>query len=150
MTSIRPSAARLTTLMVALLLVLTTAPSAVAQDVSPAPTPFVPTASVGAVQFGGVLAGSERRDTSGHASLALGSTVDGLALDGLHNAFTPTEIAAFRLALPKPVAASSFRVNLVGKGADGVETIVGAGDWLFDPSWDTLTGSLPAPPPGQY
>ena len=150
MTSIRPSAARLITLVVAVLLVLATVPSAAAQDQSPAPTPFVPTASIGAVQFGGVQAASDGRDTGGHATLVLGTTVDGLSLDGLRNAFTPTEVAAFRLTLPKPVAASSFRVNLVGTGTDGVETLVGSGDWLFDPSWDTMTGSLPAPPPGEY
>ena len=125
MTSIRPSAARLMTLVVAVLLVLATVPSAAAQDPSPAPTPFVPTASIGAVQFGGVQAASDGRDTGGHATLVLGTTVDGLSLDGLRNAFTPTEVAAFRLTLPKPVAASSFRVNLVGTGADGVETLVG-------------------------
>ena len=102
MTSIRPSAARLTAMMVALLLVLATTLPAVAQDPSPQPTPFTPTASVGAVQFGGVLAASEGRDTGGHASLVLGSTVDGLTLDGLRNAFTPTENAAFRFTPPSP------------------------------------------------
>ena len=150
MTSMRTSVARLTAPMLAVLLVLTSVPAAVAQDPSVAPSPFVPTASVGAVQFGGVLAASEDRAADGDATLLLGTTVDGLALDGLRNAFTPTEVAAFRLALPKPVAASSVRVNLVGLAADGVESIVGVGDWAFDPTWDTMTGSLPAPPIGEY
>src|SRR6478736_3624055 len=129
MTSIRHSTRRLMTLAMAVLLVLATAPAAVAQDSSPAPTPFVPTASVGAVQFGGVLAATEGRDTSGSASLVLGTNLDGLSVDGLRNAFMPTENAAFRLSLPKPVAASSLRVNLVGTGVDGVETMVGTGEW---------------------
>ena len=147
MTPIRSMPVRLVTSMLALLLVFAGAPSAAAQDV--APIPFEPTASVGAVQFGGVLAESESREPDGDASLQLGTAVDGLALDGLRNAFTPAEVAAFRLSLPRPLPAASLRVNLVSIVDGQVAAVVGAGEWLFDPSWDTLTGILPAPPLGE-
>ncbi len=122
------------TLAMALLLVLATAPSAVAQDRIP-----------------GADARSCRRRRSVRSSSAASwpaptaatpaampawssaPTWTASSLDGLRNAFTPTENAAFRLALPKPVAASSLRVNLVGTGADGVETIVGTGEWAVRP-----------------
>jgi beta-lactam-binding protein with PASTA domain len=148
MTPIRRSAARLAALLSATLLLLTTIPVAIAQDETS--VPVLPTASIGAVQFGGVLAPGDGRDPGGTATLTLGTSVDGLAVDGARSAFRPDETAAFRLALPKPLVAATLHVSLVSQGADGVESIAGAGEWLMDPTWDTLTGTLPAPPPGEY
>ncbi len=145
-----PRAPRLAAWLVLLLLLVLAVPlgpGAAAQE--PSGT-LPPTASVGAVMFGGSTAKDEGRDPKGDASLTLATSLEGLLVHGPRNGFAPGEMAAFRLALPAPAAATDLTVHLVSPVGDGVEALIGTGAWVLDPAWDTVSGLIPAPPVGQH
>src|SRR5688500_10404242 len=132
----RSSARSLMAALLALLLVATGNAAGVAQSPSPAPDPGAPTVPVlGPATLGGVLAEEEGRPSDGPVALALGTSLDGLKLDGRRNAFRPDEEVAFRLELPAPVAQISLAIHLAGS-LDGAAALWSFPDLAVDPTWD--------------
>jgi beta-lactam-binding protein with PASTA domain/ABC-type amino acid transport substrate-binding protein len=125
----------------------------IARAQSPEPSPDVPAGgvvtSIGGLAYGGTLGAAEGRDPNGEPALRLGSTIDGLQLIGQRDAFAPGESISFRLEFPGAVESTTLRAHVTAAG-ETVESIVGSGDWITNPSWDTMTGVLPAPPVGNY
>jgi beta-lactam-binding protein with PASTA domain/ABC-type amino acid transport substrate-binding protein len=138
-------------LLAAALLVITAVP--ITRGQSPSTPPQVPPgeliASVGSVSWGGSVGTEETRDPEGQGEIRFGTTINELRLIGERDAFAPGESAGFRLELPGPSGATSLLAQLYAVG-EGVESILGSGQWLVDPSWDTMTGTLPAPAAGNY
>ena len=146
----RSPARSLVAALLALLLVLTSSVATVAQSPSPTTDPSVASAAVlGSATLGGTLAEEEGRDTGNPPVLVLGTALDGLKLDGPRNAFRPDERVAFRLELPGPVEQITLAVQLVGS-VDGAAALWNYPDLPVDPAWDTVAGTLPAPPIGDY
>jgi beta-lactam-binding protein with PASTA domain/ABC-type amino acid transport substrate-binding protein len=135
--------------LLAMLLVLTGSMATVAQ--SPAPTTDGSSASgaiLGGPTLGGILAEEEGRDATSPA-IALGTSLDGTKVNGFRSAFRPDESFAFRLELPEAVGAVALTVQLAGT-QNGVDALWSYPALPADPSWDTIAGTLPAPPVGDY
>ena len=119
----RSPARSLMAALLALLLVLTSTVAAVAQSPSPTADPFVtPVAPFGSATLGGVLAEAEGRDPGVPPALVLGTSLDGLKLQGPRNAFRPDEAIAYRLQLSAPVAQVALAVQLAGS-VNGVDAL---------------------------
>jgi len=146
----RSSARSLMAALLALLLVLTSTVATVAQSPSPTTDPSVaPGAVLGSPTLGGTLAAEEGRDPGNPPALVLGTALDGLTLDGPRNAFRPDERIAFRLELPGAVEQITLAVQLAGS-VEGAAALWSYPDLPVDPAWDTVVGTLPAPPIGDY
>jgi polar amino acid transport system substrate-binding protein len=148
LTPTRRMPARYQVFLLSLLLATASGPRVLAQTSSPEPTRSDSPASVGDVLFGGVLGPDEGRDPAGQPALRLGTALEGLTLDGERDAYAPGEPIAFRLEVPIPISATELLVHVTAIGE--AESIVGYGPWQTDPAWDTMTGTFPAPSPGDY
>jgi polar amino acid transport system substrate-binding protein len=147
----RSSARSLMAAVLALLLIASSALVTVAQSPTPAPVPVTASGSsaLGTPTVGGAVAVEEGRDPRSSPSLRVGTALDGLALSGERAAFTPGETFAFRLELPRAVDQIRLAMQLSGSSS-GVDALWAYPDIAVDPTWDTVGGTLTAPPVGDF